>query len=110
MVEQSRQAIALEYRSRFVPSRGVTKHQRITVARAVEVLRHAIGQTEATAVRSHGVRLALRFLLPHCPERWPLIGFWDSAQQDNDIGRTQGVTAALNGIVRQLRASGAYRD
>jgi hypothetical protein len=33
--------------------------------------------------------------------------FWDSAAQENDIGRSQGVTAAFNGIVRQLGKSGA---
>lgn len=87
----------------------MTKHDRIIVDRAVAVLRHAIAQDDADAVRSHGVRLALRCLLPHCRERWPLVYFWDAAQQDNDIGRTQGVTAAFNGIVRQLRSAGAYR-
>ncbi len=54
------------------------------------------------------VGLALRCLLPHCPEAWPLKLFWDSAAQDNDIGRSQGVTAAFNGIVRQLRQAGRY--
>jgi len=53
------------------------------------------------------VRLALRCLLPHCPERWPLEMFWDAAGADNDIGRAQGCTAGFNGIVRQLRLSGA---
>ena len=33
------------------------------------------------------VRLALRCLLPHCPERWPLELYWDAARQENDIGR-----------------------
>lgn len=54
------------------------------------------------------VRLALRCLLRHCPERWPLELFWDSAAQENDIGRAQGVTAAFNGIVRQLRTAGRH--
>jgi hypothetical protein len=88
----------------------MTKHERATVALAVLLLHEATESNDPAAVRTHGVRLALRVLLPHCPERWPLLGFWDAAQQDNDIGRTQGVTAAFNGIVRQLRASGAYRD
>jgi hypothetical protein len=56
------------------------------------------------------VRLALRCLLPHCPERWPLELFWDAAQQTNEIGRSQGVTAAFNGIVRQLRRAGKYEE
>lgn len=53
------------------------------------------------------VRLALRCLLPHCPQRWPLEMFWDAAGAENDIGRAQGCTAGFNGIVRQLRLSGA---
>jgi hypothetical protein len=36
--------------------------------------------------------------------------FWEGAQQDNEIGRSQSVTASFNGIVRQLRRSGAYSD
>jgi hypothetical protein len=66
--------------------------------------------------RSHGradtvpVRLVLWCLWPHCPERWPLVMFWEGAQQDNQIGRSQSVTASFNGIVRQLRRSGAIVD
>ena len=56
------------------------------------------------------VRLALRCLLAHCPERWPLELFWDAAAQDNEIGRAQGTTAAFNGIVRQLCAAGRYEE
>lgn len=56
------------------------------------------------------VRLALRCLLPHCPERWPLELFWDAASQDNEIGRAQGTTAAFNGIVRQLRLASRHED
>ena len=46
------------------------------------------------------VRLALRCLLQHCPERWPLELFWDAAAQQNEIGRAQGTTAG------SCRASG----
>jgi hypothetical protein len=53
-------------------------------------------------------RLALRCLLPHCRERWPLEMFWDAAATDNEIGRAQGCTAGFNGIVRQLRLAGRY--
>ncbi len=56
------------------------------------------------------VRLALSCLLPHCPERWPLTIYWDAASQTNEIGRAQGVTAAFNGIVSQLRKAGRYED
>ncbi|WP_249341664.1 hypothetical protein [Sphingomonas sp. 3P27F8] len=56
------------------------------------------------------VRLALRCLLQHCPDRWPLEMFWDAAATENAIGRAQGCTAGFNGIVRQLRLAGALRD
>jgi hypothetical protein len=36
--------------------------------------------------------------------------FWEGAQQDNEIGRSQSVTASFNGIVRELRRSGAYSE
>ena len=36
--------------------------------------------------------------------------FWEGAQQDNEIGRSQSVTASFNKIVRQLRRSGAYSE
>ena len=51
------------------------------------------------------VRLALRWLLPHCPERSPLELLWNVAGQDNEIGRAQSTTAAFNGIVRRLRSA-----
>ena len=65
------------------------------------------GETRVDGVE---VRLALRCLLPHCPERWPLELFWDAAAQENEIGRAQGTTAAFNGIVRQLRLAGRHED
>ncbi len=52
------------------------------------------------------MRLALRCLLPHCAERWPLELFWDLAAQENEIERAQETTAAFNGINRQLRLAG----
>jgi hypothetical protein len=36
------------------------------------------------------------------------VFFWAPAQEDSEIGRCQSVTASFNGIVRQLRRSGAY--
>lgn len=65
------------------------------------------GQVRVDAIE---VRLALRCLLQHCPDRWPLELFWDAAKGDNDIGRAQGCTAAFNGIVRQLRLAGALAE
>jgi len=86
------------------------RRQRITIDLAVQILRSAVETSGQATVCTLPVRLALRVLLPHCPERWPLVMFWDSASQDNDIGRSQGVTAAFNGIVRQLGKSGAWRE
>ncbi|MBM6577733.1 hypothetical protein KCP91_15225 [Microvirga sp. SRT01] len=86
------------------------RQQRITVELAVQILREAmrlLGQQKADAVP---VRLALRCLWPHCPERWPLVTFCEAVGQPSEIGRSQGVTAGFNAIVRQLRRSGAYRD
>ena len=86
------------------------QRERVKVALAVSVLRRAIGHSDREELRCDAARLALRTLWPHCRERWPLVTFWESAQQDNEIGRSQGTTAAFNGIVRQLRAAGASRD
>jgi hypothetical protein len=86
------------------------RQTRITVDRAVQILRATLDRTSAGRVDTEPVRLALRCLWPHCPERWPLVMFWEGAQQDNEIGRSQSVTASFNGIVRQLRRSGAYGD
>ena len=86
------------------------RRERIKIDLAVQILRKAVDTSGKAKVDTLPVRLALRVLLPHCPERWPLENFWDSAPQDNEIGRSQGVTAAFNGIVRQLGKSGAWRE
>jgi hypothetical protein len=86
------------------------RQQRITIDLAVQILRATLNETSNGRVDTVPVRLALRCLWPHCPERWPLVMFWEGAQQENEIGRSQSVTASFNGIVRQLRRSGAYSD
>jgi len=86
------------------------RQTRITVDLAVQILRDTLAQTSHGRVDTVPVRLALRCLWAHCPERWPLVMFWEGAQQDNEIGRSQSVTASFNGIVRQLRRSGAYSE
>ncbi len=88
----------------------LTRHQRVIIALSVHILRSGVSRCSDMRVDGVEVRLALRCLLPHCPERWPLELYWDAAKQDNDIGRAQGVTAAFNGIVRQLRRAGRYED
>jgi hypothetical protein len=77
---------------------------------SVKILRAAMTRAGKEPVKTIEVRLALRCLLQHCPERWPLETFWDAADGPNEIGRSQGCTAAFNGIVRQLREVGRYPD
>lgn len=89
---------------------SLSRHQRVVIALAVHILRSGVTKSSNTRVDGVEVRLALRCLLPHCPERWPLELYWDAARQENDIGRAQGVTAAFNGIVRQLRRAGRYEE
>ena len=84
------------------------RHQRIVIDLALSVLRSAMQRAGTVRVDTIEVRLALRCLLHHCPERWPLANFWDSGQQPNDLARAQGVTAAFNGICRQLRKAERY--
>ncbi|RZL84938.1 MAG: hypothetical protein EOP66_02130 [Sphingomonas sp.] len=86
------------------------RHQRVVIALSVHILRSGVARCSDVRVDVVEVRLALRCLLPHCQERWPLELYWDAAAQENDIGRAQGVTAAFNGIVRQLRKVGRYED
>ncbi|PZU05983.1 MAG: hypothetical protein DI605_20445 [Sphingomonas sp.] len=86
------------------------RHQRVVIALSVHILRAGVARSGAGRVDGAEVRLALRCLLHHCPERWPLELYWDAAAQENDIGRAQGVTAAFNGIVRQLRRAGRYEE
>ena len=86
------------------------RQTRITVDLAVQILRDTLAETSNGRVYTVPVRLALRCLWTHCPERWPLVMFWEGAQQDNQIGRSQSVTASFNGIIRQLRRSGAYSE
>ncbi|HEX8555320.1 MAG TPA: hypothetical protein VF695_11485 [Sphingomonas sp.] len=84
-----------------------SRHHRVVVELSLRILRAAMMRSGECRVDVIEVRLALRCLLHHCPERWPLELFWDAAGQDNDIGRAQGCTSAFNGIVRQLRRAGA---
>ena len=88
----------------------LSKHQRVIIALSVHILRGGVVRCAESRVDSIEVRLALRCLLPHCRERWPLELYWDAAKQENEIGRAQGVTAAFNGIVRQLRLAGRYDE
>jgi hypothetical protein len=80
----------------------VSRHQRIIIDLSLHILRAAAARADKGKVDTVEVRLALRCLVGHCAERWPLDMFWNSAGTDHDIGRAQGCTAALNGIIRQI--------
>jgi hypothetical protein len=82
----------------------------VVIDLSIRILRDAMLRSTEVRVDTLPVRLALRSLLHHCPERWPLTMFWDAAAQENDIGRAQGCTASFNGIVRQLRRADRYPD
>lgn len=88
----------------------MSRHHRIVIDLSVRILRGAMSRSGSAKVDTIEVRLALRCLLAHCPERWPLDLFWSASATDHDIGRAQGCTAAFNGIVRQLRKAGRYAD
>jgi hypothetical protein len=89
------------------PGGVMTKNERVAVALAVQVL----GEAEAAAAKDQrpttAIRLALRVLLPHCPEQWPLTQFWSGINGTHEIGRAQTITASFNGILHQLERSGA---
>ena len=89
---------------------SLPRHQRVVIALSVHILRAGVARCSEGRVDGIEVRLALRCLLPHCPEPWPLSLYWDAAAQENEIGRAHGVTAAFNGIVRQLRKAGRYDE
>jgi hypothetical protein len=85
------------------------RRQRTTIELAVQILRAAVDTSRTEKVDTNPVRLALRVLLPHCPERWPLVNLWEFASSDDPIFRGQNVSAAFNAIVLQLGKSGAWR-
>lgn len=74
-----------------------------TIDRALNVLREAAANKNKAQTR--GVALALWVLRGRCPDDW-LVAFWEAAGYDHEIGRSQGMHAAYNGIVRQIRIRG----
>jgi len=75
------------------------------VERALKVLHEAMVAKELAQTR--GVALALWVLRGRCPDDW-LLMFWDAAGTVNEIGRSQNMTAAYQGIVRRLRTAGYH--
>lgn len=80
----------------------MSRHQRIILELSLHILRTAIARYAKGKVDTIEMRLALRRLIAHYPERWPLDMFWNSAGADHDIGRAQGCSAVLSGIGRQI--------
>lgn len=78
------------------------------IERALDVLREAVAVGGQAPQRTLGVRLALWVLRRHCPDDW-LKQYWEAAGSHEAIGRSQGLHAAYNGIVRQLRSRSALR-
>ena len=89
---------------------GISNRERMIVHLAVSVLREAMVKASEHPIDTLSTRLALRCLLPYCRDREYLTLFWSAGSTGNAIGRSQGTNAAFNGIVRQLRLSGAWRD
>jgi hypothetical protein len=83
----------------------LSRHQRIIIVLSLHILRAASAGSGKGKVDTIEVRLALRCVIAHCPERWPLDMFWNYAGSDHAIGRNQGCAAALNTMVRQLEFS-----
>jgi hypothetical protein len=74
-----------------------------TVERALNVLREAAADKRKAQTR--GVALALWVLRGRCADEW-LVTFWECAGSEDEIGRSQGLHASYNGIVRQIRTNG----
>lgn len=72
------------------------RREGMLVKLAVDVVREAMEASSAARGDTSAVRLTLRVLLPHCPERWPLTMFWESAGQDHVIGHEQAMNAAYS--------------
>jgi hypothetical protein len=79
-----------------------SKIEQDRIAMALEVLREAVTQARVERVDTKGVQLALRVLRRHVDDAW-LKQFWSGTSISNDIGRAQNVSAALNGIERDMR-------
>ena len=55
------------------------------IALSIHILRAGVARSGSGRIDGIEVRLALRCLLHHCPERWPLEQYWDAAAQENEI-------------------------
>ncbi len=76
----------------------------MTIDEAMAILEEATTRSRRETVRTPEVKAALRALLPHCRERWPLDQWWDGANNaaGPEFGRWQHLNASMNGIAREL--------
>jgi len=86
------------------------RKRRIAIELSVHILRLTMTAWRHVDDLDAPARLALRRLWAHCPEHWPLVQFWEGRRGGHDFGRSQSMMASFDGIIRQLRRSGAWRD
>jgi hypothetical protein len=85
------------------------KHDRVVIELALEILWQASENSPAAKQDTVSVRLALRALLPHCPQQSALSDFWRGAGQERDGYRAAELTRCFNGVVLELEKSGAWK-
>lgn len=85
----------------------MTRHERIIVGLAVQVLHQAAATAADGCADRHEVRLALRCLRRHCPDD-RLVDFWHWARQLPNANRAANCAASLADILAALDASGAW--
>jgi hypothetical protein len=76
----------------------------MTIDEAMAILEAATIRARRETVRTPEIKAALRALLPHCRERWPLDQYWAGVggTGGSEFGRYQHLNASLNGIALQL--------
>jgi hypothetical protein len=71
---------------------------------ALEVLREVVRRAPTAKQRGPDVRLALRALRFLGVPAADIAYFWDACASENEIGRSQNMNAALNGIMRRVES------
>lgn len=74
------------------------KHQRVLTDLCLQVLHEAVGRPGHTEGQMAAVRLALRCLMPSCPDRALLTRYWTALTAEVDIGRDHGLSLAFEAV------------
>lgn len=74
------------------------KHQRVLTDLCLQVLHEAVGLPGHTEGQMAAVRLALRCLMPSCPDTSLLTRYWTALTAEVDIGRDHGLSSALEAL------------